>query len=114
MSTRISEKCSREFTYFVQENSPFLFTKILPPGDVGKFFHFLEDSLKGHAWIIFHSAREVDGTLHCTARALYMGELRKNTTKKPGNFGKIETVGTKKNYEVNFFHSLINLNFSLI
>ena len=36
-------------------------------------------------------------------RALYMGELRKNTTstgtitkKKPGYFGKIETVGTKK------------------
>ena len=37
------------------------------------------------------------------SRALYMGELRKNTTstktitkKKPGYFGKIETVGTKK------------------
>ena len=35
-------------------------------------------------------------------RAVYMGELRKNTTstgtitKKPGYFGKIETVGTKK------------------
>ena len=67
MSTRISEKFSREFTYFVQENSPFLSTKIFPPSDVGKFFNFLEDSLKGHAWIIFHSAREVDGTLHCTA-----------------------------------------------
>ena len=54
-------------------------------------------------------------------RALYMGELRKNTTstrtitKKPGNFGKFETVGTKKFiYEVNFFHSLIKLNSSLI
>ena len=109
MSTRISEKCSREFAYFVHENSPFLSTKILPPSDVGKLFNFLEDSLKGHAWIIFHSAREVDGTLHCTARALYMGELRKNTTstgtitKKPGYFGKFETVGTKKIYEVFFF-----------
>ena len=54
-------------------------------------------------------------------RALYMGELRKNTTstgtitKKPGYFGKIETVGTKKNFhEVIFFYSLIKLNFSLI
>ena len=54
-------------------------------------------------------------------KALYMGELRKNTTstgtitKKPGYFGKIETVGTKKIfYEVNFFYSLIKLNFSLI
>ena len=39
----------------------------------------------------------------CSTRALYMGELRKNTTstgkitkkKKPGIFGKFETVGTK-------------------
>ena len=55
------------------------------------------------------------------SRAVYMGELRKNTTstgtitKKPGYFGKIETVGTKKFfYEVNFFHSWIKLNSSLI
>ena len=68
MSTRISEKFSREFTYFVQENSPFLSTKIFPPSDVGKFFNFLEDSLKGHARINFYSSREVDGTLHCTAQ----------------------------------------------
>ena len=55
-------------------------------------------------------------------RALYMEELRKNTTstgtitKKPGYFGKIETVGTKKKkkiYEVNFFYLLMKLNSSL-
>ena len=53
-------------------------------------------------------------------RAIYMGELRKNTTstgtitKKTGYFGKFETVGTRKIfYEVNFFHSLIKLNSSL-
>ena len=55
-------------------------------------------------------------------RALYMGELRKNTTstgtitkKKPGYFGKIETVGTKIFfYEVNFFYSLINVKFRIV
>ena len=58
-------------------------------------------------------------------RALYMYErvtkkydiYRNNNKKKkkPSYFGKFETVGTKKNfYEVNFFHSLIKLNSSLI
>ena len=58
---------------------------------------------------------------HDKTRALNMGELQKNPTstgtitKKPSYFGKFETVGTKKNfYEVNFFHSLIKLNSSLI
>ena len=31
MSTRIRDKCPREFTYFVHKNSPFISTRILPP-----------------------------------------------------------------------------------
>ena len=31
ISTRIHQKCPREFTYFVHENSPFMSTRNLPP-----------------------------------------------------------------------------------
>ena len=56
------------------------------------------------------------------SRALYMGELRKNTTstgtitkKNPVTLASLRLlVQKKKNYEVNFFYSLIKLNFSLI
>ena len=87
VSTRICEKFLQKFTpklppkrrkaKSAYENSPILSKKIhhfcplkfFPQANTAgrcrKIFHFLEDSLKGHAWIIFHSAREVDGTLHC-------------------------------------------------
>ena len=48
-------------------------------------------------------------------RALYMGELRKNTTstgtitkKKTGYFGKSETVGTKKFFLLSNFFSFLD------
>ena len=31
MSVRIHQKCPREFTYYVHENSPFMATRSLPP-----------------------------------------------------------------------------------
>ena len=64
----------------------------------------------------YNRTKKVD-VLH---RALYMGELRKkydiyrNNNKKTGIFGKFETVSTIFFYAVNFFHSLVKLNSSLI